>query len=86
MISPMNRQIWESFKLIWGECDDWKIIKGEIDWIDNNYKIRTAIAHGTQPVDIETVKDMVAKIGKLKSVAHKFLIDWRELILKSHHD
>jgi hypothetical protein len=45
-------QIWESFKSIWGECDDWKIIKGEADWIDKNYKIRIAIAHGTQPVDI----------------------------------
>jgi len=71
-------QIWESFKSIWGECDSWTIIKGQTTWIDNNYKIRTTIAHGIESVDIETVKDVVTKIDILQLVAHKFLMDWRQ--------
>ncbi|HLO89081.1 MAG TPA: methylamine utilization protein MauJ [Nostocaceae cyanobacterium] len=71
-------KIWESFKSIWGECDNWDIIQGQKNWIDDNYKIRIAIAHGTQPVDIETVKNVVTKIDILKLVANKFLTDWRQ--------
>lgn len=69
-------QIWESFKSIWGECDNWAIIQGQTKWIENNSNVRTKIAHGI--LDIETVKDVVTKIDVLQSVAHKFLVDWRQ--------
>ncbi len=75
-------QIWESFKSIWGECDSWSIIPCQTKWIDDNYKIRNTIAHGIEPVDIETVKDVVTKIDTLQSLAHKFLMDWRQQELK----
>jgi hypothetical protein len=76
-------QIWESFKSIWGECDNWPIIPGETNWIKVNHGVRTTIAHGIEPVDIERVKDVVTKIDILQSVAHKFLIDWRQQKLQS---
>ena len=70
-------QIWESFKALWGECENWSIIQGQGLWIDNNYEIRMTIAHGTQPIDIETVKAVTQKLDTIQQVAHKFLVDWR---------
>lgn len=29
---------WESFKKLWGDCEDWPVIQGQVKWIDDNYK------------------------------------------------
>ncbi|BAY73264.1 hypothetical protein NIES23_60920 (plasmid) [Trichormus variabilis NIES-23] len=71
-------QIWESFKVLWGECDYWPIIQGQKAWIDDNYEIRNAIAHGTQAVDINSVKEVTQKIDTIKQIALQFLLEWRE--------
>jgi len=70
-------QTWESFKALWGECENWSIIQGQKQWIDENYEIRMTIAHGIQPIDIETVKEVTQKLDAIQQVAHKFLWDWR---------
>lgn len=71
-------QIWECFKAIWGECKEWPIITGEQNWIDENYNVRKAIAHGLMPVDIETVKSVLDKLEKIERVAWLFLTEWRK--------
>ncbi|MBD2255449.1 methylamine utilization protein MauJ [Nostoc parmelioides] len=71
-------QIWESFKALWGDCDYWPIIKGQNTWIDDNYDIRKTIAHGTQPIDINTVKEVSQKLDIIRQVSFKFLLEWRE--------
>ncbi len=71
-------QIWESFKALWGECEVWPIISGESTWIDNNYEMRKNIAHGTQPINIDTIKAVTQKNYVIEKVAYKFLVEWRE--------
>lgn len=71
-------QTWESFKALWGECKDWEIIQGQTKWIDDNYEVRKTIAHGTQPIDIEKVKEVAQRIDTIERVAHKFLLEWRQ--------
>jgi hypothetical protein len=69
--------IWESFKLIWGECEYWPIILGDKQWIDANYDLRVSIAHGTGPVDINQVEIVLGKLETIGKVAHAFLTKWR---------
>jgi hypothetical protein len=71
-------QAWESFKTLWGECQDWPIIQGQTNWIDENYEMRKTIAHGTQPIDIETVRAVAEKIDTIGQIANKFLLEWRQ--------
>jgi len=77
-------QIWESFKAIWGECSQWPIITGNMDWIDTQYETRLQIAHGTEPIDIETVESVLGKLETVQQVAHDFLIKWRNDKLDPH--
>lgn len=70
-------QVWECFKLIWGECDQWPVIKGQADWIDHNYESRIAVAHGTQPITIESFENIIDKIPIIRQVAYQFLTTWR---------
>jgi hypothetical protein len=70
-------QIWECFKLIWGECPDWPIIPGQMDWIDRNYEYRVSIAHGTQPITIESVEEIIGRLPVIREVAYAFLSSWR---------
>ena len=74
-------QIWESFKALWGECEKWPVIGGNTDWIDNNFDIRTEIAHGTKPIEIEAVEAVLDKLDTIKQVAYVFLKEWREIKL-----
>lgn len=74
-------QIWECFKALWGECDQWPIIPGNDRWIDENYELRKDIAHGISSVDIEKVALVLDKLTVIPQVAHRFLQDWRDNIL-----
>lgn len=76
--SGSKSQIWESFKALWGECEYWPIIPNELNWIDDNHEIRTTIAHGIQPISIETISEVAGKLEKIQQVARKFLVEWRQ--------
>jgi hypothetical protein len=71
-------QIWESLKLIWGDCAGWPNIPGQTLWIDENYETRNTIAHGTGPITVESVEGVIQKIPMIRAVAHQFLYDWRQ--------
>ncbi len=75
-------QMWECFKQIWGECGKWPEIAGQTKWIDNNYDARLAVAHGTQPITVESVEDIIGKLPVIRKVAHAFLLTWRETQLR----
>jgi hypothetical protein len=70
-------QIWECYKLLWGECPQWPVIADQTNWIDQNYEIRKNIAHGTGPITVESVENVIEKLPIIRSVAYQFLIDWR---------
>lgn len=71
--------IWECFKDIYGSnCNQWPIIKGQNSWIDENYKVRTDIAHGIITIDIKSVEDVVNRLDIIKQVAYNFLVDWAQ--------
>jgi len=70
--------IWESFKTVWGECENWQFIEGQKKWIDICNKHRKNIAHGIIPIEVDYVEVVVERMEELENVAHKFLINWRE--------
>lgn len=76
-IDGSKDQMKACFRALWGECENWPIIAGEHTWIRDNYEIRKTIAHGTQPVTIETVKEVTQKINSIEKVANQFLLEWR---------
>lgn len=74
-------KIWECFKTVWGECERWPFIDGDVDWIDNGNDTRVAIAHGTKPIKIEWVKEVGEQIDEIQNVAYRFLKDAQEKLL-----
>lgn len=73
----LKSQIWESFKLVWGDCGNWPIIAGQTKWIDQSYETRKDIAHGIQPITIDFVENLIEKIPVIRKVAFQFLTTWR---------
>lgn len=69
--------IWESFKYVWGDCDNWPLIGGKTDWIDSNNGKRVEIAHGTIATDIESVSSITVSLGEVEAVSREFLLAWR---------
>lgn len=69
--------IWECFKQLWGECNEWPVVTGNIHWIDENYDVRKDIAHGVVPVNIRRVETILQKLETIEEVAFRFLSDWR---------
>ncbi|OQW98917.1 MAG: hypothetical protein BWK74_03505 [Desulfobacteraceae bacterium A6] len=69
--------IWESFKHVWGECENWPLISGITDWIDTNNEKRVKVAHGTIATDIESVSDITSSLDEVEAISRKFLMDWR---------
>lgn len=68
--------IWESFKHVWGEYEDWPLIGGKANWIDSNNEKRVNVAHGTIATDIESVSDITNSLDEVEAVSREFLIDW----------
>jgi len=71
-------QVWECFKKIWGECENWPVIAGQTEWIDENYDVRIAVAHGTQKITVEAVENVISKLPIIRDVAYSFLSKWKE--------
>ncbi|MCO5210448.1 MAG: hypothetical protein M9936_12175 [Caldilinea sp.] len=74
-------QIWECFKLMWGVCDVWPVIAAQRSWIDDNYAVRTDIAHGVAFVNIQDVEKVAARLPDIEEVSYQFLLDWKAQIL-----
>jgi len=74
----IRNQMWECFKTLWGECDQWPIIKGEEKWIDDSYQTRVDIAHGAVPVNVESVEAILPRLDTIQMLAHAFLHSWRD--------
>jgi hypothetical protein len=72
-----KNQIWECFKILWGECEKWPVISGNEQWISGNYETRKDIAHGLTTITVEEVKKIVAKLEEVEDVAYNFLAGWR---------
>jgi hypothetical protein len=71
-------QIWECFKAIWGECNQWpQEIQGQNKWIDENYDIRVGIAHGLANVNVEEVGKVIVMTETIQKVTYMFLRDWK---------
>ena len=69
--------VWESFKLVWGRCEQWPVIPGESGWIDEYYNTRKDIAHGAMSVSIRRIETVLERLDSIEAVAHRFLSDWR---------
>jgi len=74
-------QIWECFKLMWGDCNDWPIIAGQRTWVDDNYTVRKDIAHGVAFVNIQDVENVAERLPDIEEVSYQFLLDWKAQIL-----
>ena len=72
-----KNQIWQCFKTVWGECDNWPFIKGNKDWIDENHNNRIGIAHGVKPVTVDSIEEIMRDLNLLEKVSHRFLTDWK---------
>lgn len=72
--------IWESFKHCWGACENWPLIAGKSEWIDENNKKRKGVAHGTIATDVESVSNITASLTELEAVSRQFLLDWRHML------
>lgn len=82
----VKNQIWGCFLALWGPCEQWPDMPSDHGWIDDNYKIRKNIAHGTVPVGIETIALVVGKLDMIQQVAHRFLQGWRDAFLHADWD
>ena len=72
--------MWESFKHVWGECENWEFIGGQNKWIDEGNEIRKDIAHGIIPIEINSIQQIMKKLPEVELVAHKFLKDWFKVV------
>ncbi len=79
-------QIWECFKQLWGECEQWPIITGNQNWIDDNYDSRKDIAHGIAPISIETIEEILDKLEIIEKVSYTFLTEWQKSQLNQNRE
>lgn len=73
----IKNQIWQCFQDLWGNIENWKLISGNQNWIDDNYQTRKDVAHGIISIDIDTIEAIVNKLQIIEKLAHIFLIEWR---------
>lgn len=74
--------IWECFKKLWGDVENWEFIAGQKNWIDECNEIRVSVAHGTVPIEIDSLERIIKKLPEVEKVAHKFLKEWNYKELK----
>jgi hypothetical protein len=73
----IKNQIWQCFIDLWGECENWKIITGQIKWIDENYENRKNVAHGIISIDVASIEEITNKLNVIEKLANIFLVEWR---------
>jgi hypothetical protein len=74
-------QVWECFKALWGGCEEWPVISGLTEWIDESYSVRVDVAHGVAFVDIYKVAEVADRLPAIEKVCYRFLRDWRDRFL-----
>lgn len=75
-------QLWECFKALWGSCENWPVIAGQTEWIDQSYDIRNGVAHGIEPINIHKIAEVAERLPTIEKISHRFLLDWRERFLE----
>ena len=73
----IKNQIWQCFIDLWGECENWKIIAGQTNWIDENYEDRKNVAHGIISIDVASIEEISNKLSVIEKLANVFLVEWR---------
>lgn len=71
-----KNKILDCFDQLWESQETWKVIPNDVAWLDSIHELRNKIAHGVLPVDLETIKNAVQVIPRLRNLASKFLFDW----------
>ncbi|MDZ7795509.1 MAG: HEPN domain-containing protein [Spirochaetia bacterium] len=71
-------QIWECFKLLWGDNNQWPIINGDENWIDDNNSLRNSIAHGFNNISVKEIEYVTDRLDTIQQAAYKFIVDWRK--------
>lgn len=72
----IKNKIWDCFKTLWGECENWQYVNGKENWIDDNNEIRNKIAHGGITIDIDYVENVISQLPTVQNVAYLFLTQW----------
>ncbi len=78
-------KVWECFKAVWGKCEEWPVIPGQTNWIDESYSVRKGVAHGVAFVDILKVAEVAARLPAIEEVCYQFLHNWRDRFLDLNH-
>jgi hypothetical protein len=78
----IRNQVLGCFMALWGPCEQWPIIPGNAQWVDENYETRNDIAHGAGAVDIGKVASIAASLDTIRQVSHRFLHDWQDKFLR----
>lgn len=76
-------QVWECFKALWGQCEEWPTIPGQTKWIDESYSVRLDVAHGVAFIDVHKVGEVAERLPAIERVCFNFLSGWRERFLES---
>lgn len=76
--------MWACFIDLWGDYDNWKVISGQKDWINENCETRNNIAHGIASVSINDIEQVMEKNKTIEALAFRFLIEWSNF--KFHYD
>lgn len=69
-------QICDCFDQVWGTCDQWKVIPGKPECINQFQEQRNGIAHGFISVDVETIRRISNDLPLYKQLVNAFLVDW----------
>lgn len=69
-------QICDCFEQLWGPADDWKVIPGKPDIVNQFNEFRNGIAHGFLDVTIETIRQIATELTRYQELVHAFLSDW----------
>lgn len=72
----IKNQIWKSFIALWGQQKNWPLMADDIEWINDNNKIRDQIAHGLIPIEVDYVENVITRLDVLQQVTAKFLKTW----------
>lgn len=74
-------QVWECFNALWEACEQWPVVPGQSNWIDQSYAVRVGVAHGTEPIDIHKVAEVAERLPAIEEIAHRFLVGWQQRFL-----
>jgi hypothetical protein len=69
-------QVCDCLQQLWGPPNKWKIIPDNANAINKFHDYRNGFSHGFKPVNVETIREVVADIPQYQKLVHTFLVDW----------